>query len=55
MTKEEKQYNNLSSVEKHIIREHDSWKKSDCDISYKLEMLTQLRKRAVDCKIDHLL
>lgn len=51
----QKEYNNCTDIEKHIIYEHKSWKKSDCDIAYKFEMLIYWRKRAIDAKIVHLL
>jgi hypothetical protein len=53
--KELKQYNNLNDLEKNTIREHKSWKQSECPINYKLHMLNYWRKRARLDKIEHLL
>ena len=50
-----KEYNELSEGEKHIIREYQSWAKSACVEEYKIEMLTNWRKRAADVGISHLL
>lgn len=50
-----KTYNNCSDVEKHILREHSEWKKSDCDIAYKLSQVGYWRKRAEQDNISHLL
>ena len=50
-----KEYHNLTDVEKFIVDEYQSWKKSDCPIRLKFEELQKLRVRAVELKIDHLL
>lgn len=50
-----KSYNNLTDVEKHIIREYETWAKSDAPIPTKIKMLDQWRKRAIDKNIEHLL
>ncbi len=50
-----KEYSNLNDAEKYIIREYDSWKKSDAPIAHKLDRLEYWRKRAKDKGIDHLL
>ena len=51
----EKTYNNLMDLEKDIIREYNSWKKSDCPYQTKFEMMLVWRDRAKAAKIDHLL
>jgi len=50
-----KKYNNLSDIELQIIRDYNSWKKSDCPIPLKLEELLKIRKRANEMGIGHLL
>jgi len=50
-----KQYNDLNDIDRDIIREYFSWKKSTCNIDHKLAMLSYWRNRAVERNIDHLL
>jgi len=50
-----KQFNELTTVERFIIREYDSWRKSDCDFGYKCAMISEWYDRAKNCEIEHLL
>jgi hypothetical protein len=50
-----KSYNDLSSTEHYILHEYWAWKKSDCNISLKLDMLQKLIKRASIHNIEHLI
>jgi hypothetical protein len=50
-----KSYNDLSSTEHYILNEYWSWKKSDCNISLKLDMLQKFHKRASIHQIEHLI
>jgi hypothetical protein len=50
-----KQYNNLTDIEKRIIREYKEWCKSDAPSGLKYEMAMQWRKRAKEKGIEHLL
>jgi len=51
----EKNYNDLNDIEKYIINEYHTWKKSDAPTAYKLEMLTYWRARAKAISINHLI
>ena len=47
----EKQYNNLTDIEKDALREYESWKKSDAPLEYKLAMLENCYKILVKLEI----
>jgi len=50
-TMSEKQYNNLTDIEKDALREYESWKKSDAPLEYKLAMLENCYKILVKLEI----
>lgn len=51
-----KSYHDLNDVEKFVINEYISWKRSETDeIGYKMENLQALRLRATNLGIEHLL
>ena len=51
----DKTYNDLNKVELYVVREYNSWKKSECPIPLKIEMLEYYRQRATKLNIIHIL
>jgi|GEM_PF-5863227 len=48
-----KQYNNLTDIDKTILRHYESWKKANCESAYKLSQLEYWYKRAVKNNLQH--